>query len=119
MTNVAIAEKVKPFSSSEYINTPTIIKSTPDNREIYWSKNLDDQNWDWKNLTPWQEKYCRYNEVEHVSDSTNMKKRKAPACISAISETNKYVNDLRNRFSGYELSIYPLYTELTSKDNRK
>ena len=48
--------------------------------------------------------------------TTDINDGKATACISAISETEKYYKDTRNRFSGYELHVYPLYTELKSID---
>jgi len=50
---------------------------------------------------------------------TDINEGKAPACISAISETENYYKDTRTRFSGYGLYIYPNYTELSSIDNIK
>ena len=39
----------------------------------------------------------------------------APACISAISETERMINDTRHLFPGFDINVYPLYTEFTLK----
>ena len=51
----------------------------------------------------------------HDSEAVDM----APACISAISETESMILDNRCLFPGYQLHVYPLYTEFTSKENTK
>ncbi|MCM2283361.1 MAG: hypothetical protein NDI81_01170 [Desulfobacula sp.] len=41
----------------------------------------------------------------------------APACISAISETMAHEFDTRRIFPGYQLHVYPLYTEFLALDD--
>lgn len=43
----------------------------------------------------------------------------APACISAISETQSMIDDTRQFFPGYQLHVYPLYTEFVDKESVK
>jgi hypothetical protein len=43
----------------------------------------------------------------------------APACISAISETMAEELDFRRIFPGYQLHVYPLYTEFLALDDLK
>ncbi len=43
----------------------------------------------------------------------------APACISAISETDGLILDNRQLFPGYQLNVYPLYTEFLALDDLK
>ncbi|MCD4676956.1 MAG: hypothetical protein K8S18_13315 [Desulfobacula sp.] len=42
----------------------------------------------------------------------------APACISAISETDKFYKNNKFKFNGYDLQVYPLYTEFKNPDHK-
>ena len=42
----------------------------------------------------------------------------APACISAITETEKFYKNNKSKFHGYDLHVYPLYTEFKNPDHK-
>jgi len=97
--------------SETCIENDYFIYLTPDNLQVYCHENFDIHDWNFDNLTPFQEKYCRYNRVDYISNPAKKTKRKAPACINAISGKFYRKDAIQEEYAGEKLNIYPGYTE--------